>query len=1382
MYVTLDRLLTKKIYYDLDLVLRHNTGDNKVSVVFSDGLLEDEFQNLFDQIHYLPNTTKNIYFPAKYFSLVSGAEVNKTKEKNDFFKELKAKKIKAVFHRIDELGSLNFTKSPKTTTPLIVNLSKVQSDIADYLSKHRKTNIDAFTFTHNNLNLYFAKDLPKDYKGKKVFFFVINQPTDTFVKFFDFGIRKEFAKLKALFSNSTVIIINPGNKLFLNLDLKNDKVNISTANLLNKFTQVIAKFDKNKVAEYGDIEVLKSDLGKEEVSELPKIEDHEEYVEPVELNGSNTPDKLNAKNIQDINDIKNKQEESDSNDSLNVKSTAEVSDIDFNEITGSAAISEIDKVRQDNEDFLKRMKPYQDKALADIEKEAARVNTDNHLDPTVCNDKTILSEKVRSSSLNSISTSYYKKQHLTDQLNIFKSLANDPDYPVAITKYERTNTSDSLNLKEEVSVQFLDKKGKRHTFTVDVPILSHDGYLYYNGTKKVITKQATLLPIIKESNDRVQITTNYRKSFIYRKGDKINITVDKILRLLVSKEFPQIKKVSGNNKASNLAYNISIAYNFLATKFYTVKIGNVLTLQLNQTKFREKLGEKKIEIDYNKYIPIGIDGMENIIIEEISSRKIFSYASKGKKVSAQLAGNITEYLEGVILSLNNKEISESYSDLSSTKSLAFTEIKIASIGLPVGVLISFFKGLRDGLDLYKVKYSIEEKRRRPLPNETLLSFKDVNLYVNSEGNAAKELYINGLSHLNSRDFEIKDSDRLGLMYLEYFNDYTGSRNNAKALMNFESSMIDPITLEILKELKLPETFAELILYGNDMLSNYTKKRKNDSSNFRLRGSEVINVALYNTLINSFNNYKRTAKTGVVASISPNSKEAVMKELSNNPNIEGYSQLSPFYEIEAMAKTSFKGPSGLNSDDAYTAEIRAYDPSMLGLYGYFTPVSAAVGVNRSLVMNPKVKNTRGYLDDSFDLDKSDQTNLLSFGELVNGFNSSHSDPMRICMSTTQSRHIVPTKVSNPYLIGTGADKSLAHVVGQDFCWKASEDGVIESIDAKNHLVFVKYSNGVRTAIDTEVKPAFNQGSGFYTINTLELLKKYKVGSKFKKGDIIAANEGYFKEMSDVGSFGFCPGKLTKVAMMNLDNTFEDSGVISTALSNDMASEIVSGREVVLRQNTRLIKIAKVGDQVETNTPLIVFEEVGENEKEALAALDKLSKTDSDTISKLARSIAKAKYAGTIVAMDVHYNVEVEELHPTLRSFIQEYIGKYDKKAKSLSGIKSDELITIPNTKKVNSEKILGNEMQGVLITYYIKHLEPLDVGSKVTFFSSCKTIVSEVIPEGQEPYSEHRPEESIDAFLPPMSLISRMIMDVPILGWSNKILLELKKQVIEDLDL
>lgn len=230
---------------------------------------------------------------------------------------------------------------------------------------------------------------------------------------------------------------------------------------------------------------------------------------------------------------------------------------------------------------------------------------------------------------------------------------------------------------------------------------------------------------------------------------------------------------------------------------------------------------------------------------------------------------------------------------------------------------------------------------------------------------------------------------------------------------------------------------------------------------------------------------------------------------------------------------------------------------------------------------------------------------------------------------------------------------------------------------------------------------------------------------------------------------------------------------------MSTEIISDRDLTFKKNTRIIHIAKVGDKVGTNDPLVIFEEVGDDEKEALASLDKLDKKNSKSLQDLARNVAKAKYAGEIVDMRILYNIELEELHPTLRKVVNDYISVNKDKAKLLTDIRKDQIVEQPTTEKIDSDKIYGTEMQGVMLIFYIKHVDECKVGDKITFFTSAKTILAQVLDEGQEPHSEYRNTE-IEAVISPMSLISRMIPDIYLLGYTNKVILELKKQCIEDL--
>jgi hypothetical protein len=451
--------------------------------------------------------------------------------------------------------------------------------------------------------------------------------------------------------------------------------------------------------------------------------------------------------------------------------------------------------------------------------------------------------------------------------------------------------------------------------------------------------------------------------------------------------------------------------------------------------------------------------------------------------------------------------------------------------------------------------------------------------------------------------------------------------------------------------------------------------------------------------------------------------------------------------------------------------------MLGLYGIYTPISAEVGVNRSMVLNPKIETTRGLIKE-FDLDKADATNLFSIGELLNVFTPKHSDSPRAIMATVQGKHITPTHVQHPYLVGNGTDKALPYIIGQEFAFKAQDDGVIESIDKKNELCILKYKDGSKSIINLKGKVAKNSGGGFFTENKLDLLEGLKVGSKVKKGDIVASDKNFFKRTLD-GSIGFASGCLTKIAIMSQPETFEDSSIITQKVLKNLTSDIINERRVVLSKNTRIIKSVNVGDTISVHDPILIFEDMGENTDDSLIKdFEKLDSINQDMISEYARSVAKAKFAGEIFDIQIYYNCELEDMHPTLRQLVENYKKTYELKAKIIDKGRDDEFVYQPSTNKLNSDKILGEEVDGVVIQYFIKHEDKFKVGDKCCFSIAVKTIVAETIEEGLEPYSEYRETEHIDALVSPMSMVSRMVPDLYLVGFSTKLILELEKQCLE----
>lgn len=67
-------------------------------------------------------------------------------------------------------------------------------------------------------------------------------------------------------------------------------------------------------------------------------------------------------------------------------------------------------------------------------------------------------------------------------------------------------------------------------------------------------------------------------------------------------------------------------------------------------------------------------------------------------------------------------------------------------------------------------------------------------------------------------------------------------------------------------------------------------------------------------------------------------------------------------------------------------------------------------------------------------------------------------------------------------------------------------------------------------------------------------------------------------------------------------------------------------------------------------------------------------------------------------------------------------------------------------------------------------------NKIVFGTAIKTIIADVVPKGEEPFSERNENEHIDAIFSPLSVVSRLTTDMYNMLYTNKLIIELKKQV------
>lgn len=947
-----------------------------------------------------------------------------------------------------------------------------------------------------------------------------------------------------------------------------------------------------------------------------------------------------------------------------------------------------------------------------------------------------------------------------DIVGAFEEL-NSKSIKIFILDIDVKDTSDELNYKETWTVHLEDENRQRHTIKVDIPKFLEDKFLWIGGNRKIIKNQNFFLPLVKVSPEIVHIVTNYNKMIMERVDSKSlqNISIlDKLFKKseTVSKYF-----TPGNVIMDNSDYVTTIDYDSLAKRFRSYKCGKV-ELYFSQKDALELLKEKKLPHKKDKLF-IGIEDGEPIYIDTNTQRD-----DSGRGVSEIILTTLPENEQKIIQSINVP------------KRLCYTKITTMEKDCPISVLMCLWEGLSTFLKKAKIDFRLAPNPRDLATNEAYIKFKNCYLiYDNTIGN---ELLMNGLKILDTQNYDISDYDS-SEPYLPFFEKKYGKLSIINALNNVYEFTIGNIEKEILTDMNLPTDLVELMIYANNLLCDNAYTNEIVQTHSRIRSSEVIPAILYDTIAKAYVPFKNSngRKKITIA------QDAVIKKLLAVKTVEDYSSLNPLLELESTHGVSFKGWRGINLDDAYTIPKRCYDPTMTGIIGPSSPPDGGVGLNRTLTMEPKIKSVRGYVEDNHkNLDNVKDVNLFSPAELMVPMGVVHDDINRTGHSVKQSRHIIPVKKSSPVLISNGSEESARFYLSSDFVVNAEQDGVVVDKDEVTKIMIVEYKDGTHRAVNLDKNIVKNGGGGFELSNTL--ITDLKVGDKFKANDCLAWHKEFFNKNSYQGT-RMCMGTLTKIAITSLYCTYEDSAFVTEKLSDECSTEMCFKKPVTIGRNSNVSQMVKVGDEVSIGDPLISFDENFE-ESDINKLLANLSDSEEleDVVVSSNKNIAKAHHSGVIEDIKMYSTVELEDLSPSLQKIFGDYYKKINKKKTLLTkydkegSIVKCGMLLNETTGKIEPNRygvIRGEKVNdGVLIEFYIKHEEPLEVGSKIAHFTALKTTVSEVVKKGYEPYSEFRKDEEIGTALAPNSILARMTPSILLNAFGNKCIIELKRSLFD----
>jgi hypothetical protein len=287
---------------------------------------------------------------------------------------------------------------------------------------------------------------------------------------------------------------------------------------------------------------------------------------------------------------------------------------------------------------------------------------------------------------------------------------------------------------------------------------------------------------------------------------------------------------------------------------------------------------------------------------------------------------------------------------------------------------------------------------------------------------------------------------------------------------------------------------------------------------------------------------------------------------------------------------------------------------------------------------------------------------------------------------------------------------------------------------------------------------------------DIVVNVQPGEVFKRGDVLAYNEGFFAPDPDSKQVNWKHGVMANVALIEMGATLEDSCMITKTFGERLRMAPAHVRQIELTASTVIHSIVSIGDHVETTDQLAIIEE---GDLEALGGVD-----DAATLtfhSNLNRKILRAKYHGTIAEIQLYYSCAPDVLHPSLAKLARTLRRQKEQLAKAAQETLKEEHYLVsqfvaPGTKYRGT--LFGDDTVVLLIT--ITESITAGVGDKCVLGLQAKSVIGEVLEH--PPSSESGVE--IDVIFSTSSIAKRILSSPHLIGVANRILEHMESAVTE----
>lgn len=586
--------------------------------------------------------------------------------------------------------------------------------------------------------------------------------------------------------------------------------------------------------------------------------------------------------------------------------------------------------------------------------------------------KSRVSEKIApahatNSSADSLFRDYIKNGVMeADTLNMLKSFQKAG---VIVQDIQVEEKLDALNDSKTLKIKNVPVNGKASTWAIDLPVFREDGSFLADGVQYQMDTQKISTPISKTAPHRVALTSYYGKIFIARntlvKHDYGAWLVRNINRIIEDNEDKRISQVRYGSNMAPIDLMLPRTYTTLMTQISQFKSKSI-TFNFEFEKRNEVFGEKNVKRFGKKgAIIVGKDKTHLYVL----NRDDTVFKTDGK--NQEDIGHFTEVIGGGWPPLP----------------IQFSEIpKLKGKRISIGLVLGYFMGLAKLLKKLKVKYRSEPANIRSTAkgDEREFIFADERLIY--KGDATAMLIINGFVMVKDqiKNFKLSDMNKRQA-YGPILKSIGLEKYQVTELNLIDDLFVDPITEEILVDMKEPTTFQDLCIRSTELVVTDEHYRETDPKlSVRERRLERVPGFIYSTLVKAV----REQRNKPNPSIHPVyiGQREVWSSIAQDNTTQLIKELNPIHTLKQIEAVSLSGEGGRGAK-TLVKKSRAFDPNDVGRYSEATPDSGKVGIRTFTPPNPKIKNLRG-MHGEFDFEKDGSTSVLSTTGLL--LPASHHD--------------------------------------------------------------------------------------------------------------------------------------------------------------------------------------------------------------------------------------------------------------------------------------------------------------------------------------------------------------------------------------------------------